>query len=112
MNDAVLTLKSLTNGEIVAGGEFTIAGGVASPYVVRFRLPDQCCDSLDFNADGLFPDNLDLTDFLSVFGGGNCNGQAPNDPPCNTDIDFNNDGLFPDNEDIISLFRVFGGGPC
>ncbi|HYF14464.1 MAG TPA: immunoglobulin domain-containing protein [Phycisphaerales bacterium] len=65
------------------------------------------CDSIDFNADGLFPDNLDLVDYLSVFGGGPCT----NDPNCG-DLDFNNDGLFPDNEDIFALFRVFGGGVC
>ncbi|HYF13986.1 MAG TPA: hypothetical protein VD971_02810 [Phycisphaerales bacterium] len=64
------------------------------------------CDSIDFNGDGLFPDNTDLEDFLSVFGGG----------PCTTgmcgDTDFNNDGLFPDNVDIEALFSVFGGGNC
>ncbi|HYF14249.1 MAG TPA: hypothetical protein VD971_04160 [Phycisphaerales bacterium] len=64
------------------------------------------CDSIDFNGDGLFPDNTDLEDFLSVFGGG----------PCTTgmcgDTDFNNDGLFPDNVDITAFFAVFGGGAC
>jgi choice-of-anchor B domain-containing protein len=65
------------------------------------------CDSIDFNNDGLFPDNLDLQDFVDVFGGGPCS----NDPNCN-DIDFNNDGLFPDNADIEAMFRVFGGGAC
>ncbi|HYF14881.1 MAG TPA: hypothetical protein VD971_07405 [Phycisphaerales bacterium] len=65
------------------------------------------CDSIDWNNDGLFPDNLDLVDFLAVFGGGACS----NDPNCG-DLDFNNDGLFPDNEDILAFFRVFGGGPC
>jgi len=64
------------------------------------------CDSIDFNNDGLFPDNQDLEDFLGVFGGG----------PCSTgdcaDIDFNNDGLFPDNADLEAFFSVFGGGPC
>jgi len=64
------------------------------------------CDPIDFNRDGLFPDNQDLIDFLSVFGGGDC------PTPACRDIDFNNDGLFPDNEDIFSLFRVFGGGAC
>jgi len=70
------------------------------------------CDSIDFNRDGLYPDNFDLVDFLSVFAGGNCTGQPTGAPPCNADIDFNNDGLFPDNEDIFSFFRVFGGGDC
>ena len=64
------------------------------------------CSPIDFNNDQLFPDNQDLEDFLSVFGGG----------PCSTgtcsDIDFNNDGLFPDNDDLEAFFRVFGGGPC
>ena len=49
------------------------------------------CDSIDFNGDGLFPDTLDIDDFLSVFSGGACT----NDPACG-DVDFNNDGLFPD----------------
>ncbi|HYF14486.1 MAG TPA: PQQ-dependent sugar dehydrogenase [Phycisphaerales bacterium] len=74
------------------------------------QIPDECevptCDSIDFNGDGLFPDNQDLEDFFSVFGGG----------PCSTgtcgDIDFNNDGLFPDNEDLEDFLNVFGGGNC
>ncbi|HYF14272.1 MAG TPA: hypothetical protein VD971_04280 [Phycisphaerales bacterium] len=62
------------------------------------------CDSIDFNNDGLFPDNQDLEDFQSVFGGGPCS-----TGDCN-DLDFNNDGLFPDNADIEALYSVFGGG--
>jgi hypothetical protein len=65
-----------------------------------------CCDTIDFNGDGLFPDNQDLVDFLAVFGGGSCStGNC-------TDIDFNNDGLFPDNADLEAFFSVFGGGGC
>ncbi|HYF14240.1 MAG TPA: hypothetical protein VD971_04115, partial [Phycisphaerales bacterium] len=45
------------------------------------------CDSIDFNGDGLFPDNQDLQDFLDVFGGGACSTGT-----CG-DLDFNNDGL-------------------
>ena len=78
-------------------------------YTVAAALTVQsaCCDSIDFNGDGLYPDNQDLVDFVTVFGGGACS----NDPNCG-DLDFNNDGLFPDNEDIFALFRVFGGGEC
>jgi hypothetical protein len=65
------------------------------------------CDSIDFNNDGLFPDTLDIDDFLSVFSGGPCS----NDPNCG-DIDFNNDGLFPDTLDVDSLLSVFSGGGC
>lgn len=67
------------------------------------------CDRIDFNLDGLFPDTLDIDDFLSVFSGGPCS-TAPF-PGCG-DIDFNNDGLFPDTLDIDSLLSAFSGGPC
>jgi hypothetical protein len=68
------------------------------------------CDSIDFNQDGLFPDTQDISDFLSVFAGGDC--AAPNPPDCNNDIDYNNDGLFPDTRDIDALLSAFSGGPC
>ena len=67
----------------------------------------QGCDSIDFNNDTLFPDTLDIDDFLSVFSGGPCS----NDPLCG-DIDFNNDTLFPDTLDIDALLSVFSGGAC
>jgi hypothetical protein len=72
-----------------------------------FSVIEPACDSLDFNNDGLYPDNLDIADFFSVFGGGSCS----NDPNCN-DIDFDNDGLYPANCDIASFLSLFGGGEC
>ena len=69
-------------------------------------VPDWVCDGIDFNNDGLFPDTLDIDDFLSVYSGGACSSGD-----CN-DIDFNNDGLFPDTLDIDALLSVFSGGPC
>jgi len=75
-------------------------------YVFVSTPCPSACDSIDFNADGLFPDTADIDDFLSVFSGG----------PCSTgtcgDTDFNNDGLFPDTLDIDSLLSVFSGGAC
>ncbi len=64
------------------------------------------CDSLDFNADSLFPDDADLIDLLSVLAGGPCSTGT-----CN-DIDFNNDGLFPDDNDLIAFLTVLAGGTC
>jgi formylglycine-generating enzyme required for sulfatase activity len=76
---------------------------------IRFASPalPPACDVIDFNADGLFPDDTDLLDFLSVLAGGSC---SPGNV-CN-DIDFNNDGLFPDDEDLIAFLRVLAGGNC
>jgi hypothetical protein len=76
------------------------------PNRVKLRVLNGGCDSIDFNGDGLFPDNADLADFFDVFGGGNCSTGT-----CG-DLDFNNDGLYPDNADLEAYIRVFGGGAC
>jgi uncharacterized repeat protein (TIGR01451 family) len=64
------------------------------------------CDSVDFNGDGIFPDNQDIIDYIDVFAGGTCPTGT-----CN-DIDFNNDGIFPDNGDLVEFIDVFAGGAC
>jgi hypothetical protein len=64
------------------------------------------CDSIDFNRDGLFPDDADLLDFLSVLAGGECS-----TGDCNS-IDFNGDTLFPDDTDLIAFLTVLAGGDC
>ncbi|HYF16216.1 MAG TPA: lamin tail domain-containing protein, partial [Phycisphaerales bacterium] len=72
----------------------TVAATYAGMTNNRYRGPSLVifpgiggCDSIDFNGDGLFPDNQDLQDFLDVFGGGACSTGT-----CG-DLDFNNDGL-------------------
>jgi hypothetical protein len=62
------------------------------------------CDSIDFNNDGVFPDDQDVVDFFAVLAGGACTA-------CN-DIDFNNDGVFPDDQDVVDFFNVLAGGDC
>jgi hypothetical protein len=84
-----------------AGGESALVAGQLGVL----------CDTIDFNRDGLFPDDNDIVDFLSVLAGGPCS----NDPPAGTgcgDIDFNNDGLFPSDDDLVGLLRVLAGGEC
>ncbi len=65
------------------------------------------CGSIDFNRDGLFPDDSDLVDFLNVLAGGICSTDP--EPGCDT-IDFNGDGLFPDDNDLIDFLIVLAGG--
>ncbi len=91
----------------VADAQGRSTQGVIGMTVLECPAPE--CDSIDFNGDELFPDTQDITDFIGVFGGGDC----PTPPPgtCG-DIDFNNDGLFPDTLDIDSLLSVFSGGAC
>ncbi|HEX2838452.1 MAG TPA: alpha-amylase family glycosyl hydrolase [Phycisphaerales bacterium] len=81
---------------------------ISGTQFASLTLPTpSACDPIDFNGDGLFPDTLDIDDFLSVFSGGPCS----NAPSCG-DIDFNNDGLFPDTADIDAMLSVFSGGAC
>jgi hypothetical protein len=62
------------------------------------------CDTIDFNQNGVFPEDQDVVDFFDVLAGGSC-------PTCN-DIDFNNNGVFPEDQDVIDFFNVLAGGSC
>jgi hypothetical protein len=84
--------------------------GNQTSNVVTLSVGGVCplvCDGIDFNNDGLFPDDNDLITFLVVLAGGEC----PDGNFCN-DIDFNNDELFPDDSDLIAFLRVLAGGEC
>ncbi|GDY00108.1 hypothetical protein LBMAG48_25110 [Phycisphaerae bacterium] len=62
------------------------------------------CDTIDFNNNGVFPEDQDIVDFFSVLAGGTC-------ATCN-DIDFNNNAVFPEDADVIDFFNVLAGGGC
>jgi hypothetical protein len=62
------------------------------------------CDDIDFNNNGVFPEDQDVVDFFNVLAGGAC-------PACN-DIDFNNNGVFPEDQDVVDFFNVLAGGEC
>ncbi len=83
-----------------AGFRTTTLAGNGEP---GFRAQSPCA-SIDFNNDGVFPDDADIADFLAVLAGSGC-------PECNG-IDFNNDGIFPDDRDVADFFNVLAGGEC
>ena len=66
------------------------------------------CDDIDFNNNGVFPEDQDVIDFFDVLAGGT---PATCDPVagCNN-IDFNNNGVFPEDQDVIDFFDVLAGG--
>ncbi|HYF14909.1 MAG TPA: hypothetical protein VD971_07555 [Phycisphaerales bacterium] len=103
---------TLNAGSYVAfmGAQFTGANncdGVAERYWMNMSIQGNSCNcDIDYNNDGLFPDNQDLQDYLDVFGGAAC------PSACCDSIDFNRDGLFPDNQDLQDFFDVFGGANC
>ena len=70
-------------------------------FIVEF---DSACDDIDFNNNGVFPEDQDLFDFFGVLAGEECGS-------CN-DIDFNNNSVFPEDQDIQDFLTVLAGGQC
>ncbi len=118
-NDAAMWLDTPFRSERAPdgpGATGTLAGWISTPvtpssgpYIIT--LTGACvpgtvvaCDDIDFNNDGVFPDDQDSVDFFNVLAGGECSA-------CN-DIDFNNDGVFPDDQDVLDFFNVLAGGQC
>ncbi len=105
-------LLVMPSGDLFAGGEFEIAGGVPSAHFAHWGPPSGCstlaCDSLDFNNDQASFDPQDIEAFLSVYGEGPC---IPATAECN-DVDFNNDGSLFDPCDINAFLLVYAEGPC
>lgn len=73
-------------------------------------IPDGCeglCTDIDFNNNGVYPEDQDLIDYFRELGGA---GDCPF-PACDT-IDFNRDQVFPDDRDLIDFLTVLAGGTC
>lgn len=81
-------------------------GAAIDTDTVTVTIDPRGCGTIDFNRDEIFPDIVDLEDFLSVFAGGSCSTGN-----CDS-IDYNGDGIFPDIVDLESFLLVFGGGTC
>ncbi|HLP83752.1 MAG TPA: hypothetical protein VK157_05335 [Phycisphaerales bacterium] len=109
------TTQAITFGKVLplsSGGFAVINGqlgpsGVVSPYLSFYAAPAGCsrpCDDVDFNNNGIFPEDADVTDFVSVLAGSTC-------WQC-SDTDFNNNGVFPEDQDVVDFFHVLAGGGC
>jgi hypothetical protein len=105
----VSTLRTLSNGDLAAGGFFTTvgnpagSGGVSANYVARWTCAPTC-GSADFNGDGDVGTDSDIAAFFSCLAGNCC-------ATCGS-ADFNADGDIGTDADIESFFRVLGGGNC
>jgi hypothetical protein len=87
------------------------SGGVSFTYSPTGNPCETAgCDDIDFNNNGVFPEDQDVIDFFDVLAGGT---PATCDPVagCN-DIDFNNNEVFPEDQDVIDFFNVLAGGEC
>ncbi|HLP84522.1 MAG TPA: hypothetical protein VK157_09245, partial [Phycisphaerales bacterium] len=68
------------------------------------------CDDIDFNRNGVFPEDQDVIDFFNVLAGGACPYNPGPWDGC--DIDFNNNAVFPEDQDVIDFFTALAGGSC
>ena len=99
----------LRGGETVDGtakrmlSRETSGEGKRPRLIVSFTRPT-FCDGIDFNNNGVFPEDQDVIDFFSVLSGAEC-------AAC-SDIDFNNNGVYPEDQDVIDFFTVLAGGAC
>ncbi len=117
LSDAGIDLSNwfLTEATAVSDDGLTIAGngffgGQLRSWVATRTLAGPSCDDIDFNNNGVFPEDQDVVDFFEVLAGGTpvtCDAIEG----CN-DIDFNNNDVFPEDQDIIDFFEVLAGGEC
>jgi hypothetical protein len=114
LNPGMYILQSSCNVTSVVGqpdvgstGNFAESGSLFA--VLTLGTPP-ACDAIDFNNNGVFPEDQDVVDFFDILAGGTpatCNGVVG----CN-DIDFNNNGVFPEDQDVVDFFNVLAGGTC
>jgi hypothetical protein len=88
----------------VSGNQASVDEAYNVALFVGNITPIAGCDTIDFNNNGVFPEDQDVIDFFDVLAGGTC-------VPCN-DIDFNNNGVFPEDQDVIDFFNVLAGAEC
>ncbi len=81
-------------------------GQPSRQFVLRTGLAGPTCGNLDFNNDGVWPDERDVIDFFDVYAGGACPSLR-----CDT-LDFNRNGVTPEDQDVIDFFNVLAGGTC
>jgi hypothetical protein len=116
LNDFAYSFGSVLNSStgvlrldfLARGARFTVrplfinqCGQFVGP---EFRVIVNRCDSIDFNRNGVFPEDQDILDFFNVLAGGVCEGCG--------DVDFNNNDVFPEDADILDFFYVLAGGFC
>jgi aminopeptidase N len=87
-------ISTLPSGDGLPGGNAVFA----------FTVVGAPCTDIDFNNNGVFPEDQDVIDFFNVLAGSSC-------PTCDT-IDFNGNNVFPEDQDVIDFFTVLAGGSC
>jgi hypothetical protein len=100
--DGVFVATVSTTG---AAGTYKLRVTKTQPWGGDYTLTaNGTCDDVDFNNNGVFPEDQDVVDFFSVLAGASCGA-------CN-DIDFNNNLVFPEDADVTAFINTLAGGGC
>ena len=105
-----IEVSQFYGGASVANGQFFVFDPARNGWQGYAFVSAPACDDIDFNNNGVFPEDQDVIDFLDVLAGGTpvtCDPVAG----CN-DIDFNNNAVFPEDQDVVDFFNVLAGGAC
>ncbi len=105
-----IEVSQFYGGASVANGQFFVFDPARNGWQGYSFISQPACDDIDFNNNGVFPEDQDISDFLEVLAGG---APATCDPIAGCgDIDFNNNDVFPEDADIVDFFNVVAGGDC
>jgi hypothetical protein len=104
MNGSNTIRVRFTAADEGAGG--SLVEGAIDNFRVSSLQCDEGCADIDFNNNGVFPEDQDVIDFFTVLAGGACSSG-------NCDgIDFNRNDVFPEDQDVVTFFNVLAGGNC
>ena len=110
-NGAIWTITRIFNST-ATGNNVIISVLASSPgqaeihFALATSLVGTGCGDIDFNNDGVWPDERDVIDFFDVYSGAPCPTLR-----CDT-LDFNRNGVTPEDQDVIDFFNVLAGGTC
>lgn len=102
--------QSLNNrGELLFAARLSfvtdpMAGATEKYDALYISTSSPICNDIDFNNDGVFPDELDTTDLLNVWAGLDCS-------TCDS-LDFNGNGVWPEESDLACYFALSSGASC
>jgi hypothetical protein len=103
-NGASTLRVRFTASDVGAGGSLVEAA--IDNFAITSRQCNEGCADVDFNNNGVFPEDADILDFFNILAGGACS--TGNCDP----VDFNQNDVFPEDSDILDFFAVLAGGSC
>jgi hypothetical protein len=72
VDGSVETIAVMPTGDIAVAGTIWSVGDSMLSFAFGMFTPRPCCNAIDFNNNGAFPEDQDVIDFFNVLAGGSC----------------------------------------